>query len=91
MNRRAFLSTLVAGLATPIVDLDRLLWVPGRKKIFIPTYTPTDHLSAAWAGQLRSGKALQSIMDYEEREAARLFSSLLSKHGAGIAVSSIKD
>lgn len=36
MNRRAFLSTLAAGLAGAALDPERLLWVPGQKTIFIP-------------------------------------------------------
>lgn len=36
MNRRAFLATLAAGLAGAAADPERLLWVPGRRKIFIP-------------------------------------------------------
>lgn len=37
MNRRAFLSTLVAGLAGAALDPERLLWVPGQKTIFLPS------------------------------------------------------
>lgn len=33
MNRRSFLAALIAGST---LDPERLLWVPGRKKIFIP-------------------------------------------------------
>lgn len=36
MNRRAFFSTLAAGLAAA-ADPERLLWVPGRKLISIPS------------------------------------------------------
>ena len=35
MNRRQLLKTLVAGLATTVIDPEKLLWVPGEKKIFI--------------------------------------------------------
>jgi hypothetical protein len=35
MNRRAFFATLAAGLAAA-ADPERLLWTPGKKKIFIP-------------------------------------------------------
>lgn len=35
MNRRAFLATIAAGLAAA-ADPDRLLWEPGKRKIFIP-------------------------------------------------------
>lgn len=36
MERRAFLRLLAMGVASHTLDLDRLLWVPGAKKIFIP-------------------------------------------------------
>jgi hypothetical protein len=40
MNRRGFLARLLAGVSASVaaqeLDLDRLLWVPGAKKIFIP-------------------------------------------------------
>jgi hypothetical protein len=38
-SRRAFLSTLLttaAAAKADLLDLDRLMWVPGEKKIFIP-------------------------------------------------------
>lgn len=39
MNRREFIKSLIAASAVAAVDtldIDRLLWVPGQKKIFIP-------------------------------------------------------
>lgn len=40
MNRRKFLAWLggtAAGVAlAPILDIDKLLWIPGEKKIFVP-------------------------------------------------------
>lgn len=37
MDRRRFLgSLLAAGVAAHELDLDKLLWVPGKKAIFIP-------------------------------------------------------
>jgi hypothetical protein len=39
MDRRAFLGSLVGGLAAAHdFDLERLLWVPGRKRIFTPAH-----------------------------------------------------
>jgi hypothetical protein len=49
MNRRAFLHALgfgtvaAAAAATSVLDLERLLWVPGEKTIFIPTVPITFH------------------------------------------------
>ena len=43
MNRRTFLSMLSAGaFGTMTLDVDKLLWVPGAKTIFLPqVMTPT--------------------------------------------------
>ena len=40
-DRRAFLSLLTAAAAGLVLDPERLLWVPGRKTIFLPT--PATH------------------------------------------------
>jgi hypothetical protein len=37
MNRRAFLRLLALGVAGHNLDIDRLLWIPGEKKIFLPS------------------------------------------------------
>lgn len=41
MNRRSFLTTLLGGAAgagiAATLDQERLLWIPGAKKLFIPT------------------------------------------------------
>jgi hypothetical protein len=50
MNRRAFLTTLAAGLAGAALDPERLLWVPGKKTIFLPPLRPI-----AAQGFLRAG------------------------------------
>lgn len=44
MNRRELLKLILSGAAGHALDLDRLLWVPGSKKIFIPS---GKHLSYA--------------------------------------------
>jgi len=41
VNRRAFLGTLAAGLAGIALDPERLLWVPGQKRIFLPSPSPS--------------------------------------------------
>lgn len=46
MNRRAFLSALgfgtvaAAAAASGVLDIERLLWEPGKKTIFLPTVVP---------------------------------------------------
>lgn len=37
MNRRQLLKLLALGIVGHTLDIDRLLWVPGQKKIFLPT------------------------------------------------------
>ena len=37
MNRRELLKLIASGAIGHTLDLDRLLWVPGAKKIFIPS------------------------------------------------------
>lgn len=36
MNRRRFLASLGLGTAAMVLDPERLLWVPGAKRIFVP-------------------------------------------------------
>jgi hypothetical protein len=36
MNRRGFLGTLLGATAVMALDPEKLLWVPGQKKIFVP-------------------------------------------------------
>ncbi len=38
MDRRSFLSGLVGAAATTQFDLEKLLWVPNRKRIFVPRF-----------------------------------------------------
>ena len=43
MNRRELLKLLALGVVGHTLDVDRLLWVPGQKTIFLPTLiTPSD-------------------------------------------------
>lgn len=36
MDRRSFLKLIALGVVSHELDIDRLLWVPGEKKIFLP-------------------------------------------------------
>lgn len=57
MDRRGFLKLLAAGTTGLVLDPEKLLWVPGKKKIFLPAITPVSlygipyHFSNACAGQ----------------------------------------
>jgi len=37
MNRREWLKLMLTGAAGLTLDVDKLLWIPGQKKIFIPS------------------------------------------------------
>ena len=39
MDRRSFFKLIASGVIGYELDLDRLLWVPGQKTIFIPKFT----------------------------------------------------
>lgn len=36
MNRRSLLKLIGLGVVSPTLDLDKLLWIPGEKTIFLP-------------------------------------------------------
>lgn len=46
LKRRSFIASL---LATAVIDPERLLWVPGRKKIFVPPVPMNPLADADWA------------------------------------------
>lgn len=46
MNRRQLLKLLSLGIVGHTLDIDRLLWVPGRKKIFLPTRISISQITA---------------------------------------------
>jgi len=63
MNRRSFFQALLGGaIAAHEFDIERLLWVPGQKKIVIPAISPI----AARLAELESWhwKTGTSIMTY---------------------------
>lgn len=51
VNRRAFLRILALGVVGHELDIDRLLWVQGSKKIFLPSpgLTESQIIAAEWA------------------------------------------
>jgi hypothetical protein len=47
VDRRGFLTLLATGIAGGLtLDLDKLLWVPGAKTIFVPSGIEVSHLTA---------------------------------------------
>ena len=67
MDRRGFLRLLALGLVGSQVDVDKLLWVPGEKKIFLPT--PSIYkLSDAQIVALEMERILPQIRTLFERD-----------------------
>ncbi len=47
MNRRHFITSLLGGAAALAFDPERLLWLPGAKRIFIPPALTLGAINAA--------------------------------------------
>ena len=65
MNRRSFLQFMGAAAAVaPVLDLDKLLWVPGQKTIFVPE-TPKiiTRCVTQWDGPIWLGVAGEPLMN----------------------------
>jgi hypothetical protein len=48
MNRRQLLKLLVSGVVGSTIDVDRLLWTPGTRTIFIPSPKQVVYLGLDW-------------------------------------------
>jgi hypothetical protein len=55
INRRDFLKLLLASASAEFIDYEKLLWVPGEKKIFLPDL---DYYDAFYGGMAGGGKSL---------------------------------
>jgi hypothetical protein len=67
MNRRQLLKLLALGVAGHTLDIDRLLWVPGSKTIFLPSTNPSLSLSEIVAIELeRIIPHLRTIFERED-------------------------
>lgn len=73
VNRRAFLRILALGVVGHELDIDRLLWVPGSKKIFLPSKGLTESQIIA----LELARIAPKIASLFERD--DVFYRLLSK------------
>jgi len=45
MRRREFLRAFLSGVAGYTLDVDRLLWIPGQKTIFLPSQQQTEYFN----------------------------------------------
>lgn len=78
LNRRNFLRLLALGVVGHELDIDRLLWVPGSKTIFIPSkaqislfgipYHQTDASTGQWLGFSR--------LEFVQKELVELIKAL---------------
>jgi hypothetical protein len=73
MNRRELLKLVGLGVVNHTLDLDKLLWIPGQKKIFIPSgkelsllgipYYISDCSMGAWLGIRRNQNAMNELVN----------------------------
>ena len=68
MNRRAFLSVLGTGAAGMTLDPERLLWVPGAKRIFLPSVRAAFVRSSPIIGAIVAAAWEQVIREQAARE-----------------------
>jgi hypothetical protein len=93
MDRRAFLRALgfgtvvAAAAATSVLDLERLLWVPGEKTIFLPT-ARHDMFTPEWVSQewLRVLKHQLAFSTHINREYDAKFQGLVTAQAHTIEV-----
>lgn len=65
-SRRAFLKLLAMGVIGHELDIDKLLWVPGEKTIFLPS--PIYHPSYSEIIAIEWDKVRGKVMDIFERD-----------------------
>ncbi len=68
IDRRRFLQFFAAAAAGSVLDPERLLWVPGQKKIFLP---PAPTITTLWSG-LQVGDIINIEGQYVVRSGKRL-------------------
>lgn len=74
MNRRELLKLLAMGVVGHTLDVDRLLWVPGEKTIFLP---PVTGLTLSQVIAVEMERVIPRIRELFERD--DIFYSRLSK------------
>ena len=76
MDRRHFLKLIALGVAAHELDLERMLWVPGGKKIFLPPA----HMSISEIVSVEIERMLPKIQGLFERD--DYFYQILKKQDA---------
>jgi hypothetical protein len=74
-NRREFLKLLSLGVIGHTLDIDRLLWIPGEKTIFIPSQKQIDFISYVpeAKGYLNLSKIIAMELDIIRPKIGELF------------------
>lgn len=71
MDRRSFIRSILSLAATSVLDVDKLLWLPGQKTIFLPSQSQIDFV--AHTGRVVNYSA---IIELEIRRVTALAPSL---------------
>ena len=69
MNRRQLLGTLLGAAAGLVLDPERLLWIPGQRKIFIPPLAPLQKLEV---GDLVVSGPFSAIRTLQDGDAVKI-------------------
>lgn len=75
LTRRQILKLLALGVGSLELDIDSLLWVPGKKTIFIPKYPK--HISASQIAAAELERIIPYIKDIFERDS--MFYEVIAK------------
>lgn len=68
MTRRQLLKLIALGVAGHTLDIDRLLWVPGTKKIFIPDNLTRTTLTVLQIVELELQRIVPKVRTLFERD-----------------------
>ena len=68
MNRRTLLRLLASGLVAHTLDVDKLLWVPGKKTIFLPPIIRGRALTLEMINKVQLQIATRNISTLFERD-----------------------
>jgi hypothetical protein len=75
VDRRSFIRSVLALATTSVLDVDKLLWVPGQKTIFIPTQRQVEVISSR-VMRIPLAVNYSAIIELEMRKVASKIPSL---------------
>ena len=76
MDRRHFLSALVAGTAGLALDPERLLWVPGQRTFFLPPVRYSSESNQIVIDVVPNAEAIRLLANHIDREGLRLYAEI---------------